>query len=112
MAVNGAAFPLNPVPRRTTTKAGGSPGVTQAGSAPPVAKAKDKGAATGGSRASASGTTTTAPAPAQAPPLAPASSGADEGGGIPGWLIVAVAVALAAGGIWGGWVLYSRRLPG
>ena len=33
------------------------------------------------------------------------------GGGIPGWVIVVAAAVLAATAVWGGWVLYRRRLP-
>ena len=46
-------------------------------------------------------------------PLAPASSSADDEGGrgIPGWVIVVAAAVLAATAVWGGWVLYRRRLP-
>jgi hypothetical protein len=36
----------------------------------------------------------------------------DDGGGIPGWLIALGVIALIGGGVWGGWVIYSRRLPG
>ena len=32
------------------------------------------------------------------------------GGGIPGWVIVVAAALLAAIAVWGGWVLYRRRL--
>jgi hypothetical protein len=46
-------------------------------------------------------------------PLAPASAAQDGGGGggVPGWLVALGVAALAAAGIWGGWLLYRRRLP-
>jgi Prenyltransferase and squalene oxidase repeat len=113
LGVNGAAFPLTPVPRRTPAGGGSSP-ATSGGSPPPA----DGGGANGKQRteksapqpSGADDTTTTAPVP-----LAPASSGAgsggDDDGGLPGWLIALVLIAAGGGTIWGGWLLYRRRLP-
>jgi energy-coupling factor transport system substrate-specific component len=110
LAVNGAAFPLSPVPRRAVSapapSATGSGGHAKAGSgAATPAKAAKKGAS---------------PAPAAQPeeeaapvPLDPTSSTTDDGGGgaVPAWVIVLVVLAAAGGAVWGGWVLYRRRLP-
>jgi energy-coupling factor transport system substrate-specific component len=116
MAVNGAALPLQPVRRQVPAPSTGSAATAPSGSqgaangkgksaAPRKEKGKDKAPANAG-----------APASGQIPftPAAPASSATDDGGGggIPGWLIALAAVALAGGAIWGGWILYSRRLPG
>jgi energy-coupling factor transport system substrate-specific component len=110
MAVNGVAFPLATVPRqvseapapaRDTAK---EPAKGGSGAASPTQASKAKRAPSGA-----------APAPGQptALPLVPASSGSDEGdgGGLPAWIIVVVALAAGTGAVWGGWVLYRRRLP-
>jgi hypothetical protein len=113
MAVSGKALPFAPLPRPVSAKPPHAP--SQSGAATPAGGAPSKGA-TGNPGEPQSGTTATAP-PATTTdpvPLAPASSPVDEdggGGGIPGWLIALVIVALGAGAIWGGWVLYRRRLP-
>jgi hypothetical protein len=111
LAANGAAFPLSTVPRRAVSAPApapsGSPGKAKAGGSEAGTKKSPK-------------TTPATPSPAAQPegeaaPLAltPASSssGGGDGGGIPVWLIVLVAVAVAGGAVWGGWVLYRRRLP-
>ena len=111
LAANGAAFPLRPVPRRAV-------------SAPAPVSSPAGGHAKSGSGAGAakqSGKKGTASSPAAQPagqaaplPLAPASSsGGDDGGGggIPAWLIVLVSAAAASAAVWGGWILYRRRLP-
>ncbi len=111
MAVNGAAFPLNPVPRAVSNAGGAAAAGATAGTA---------GAATGGAvkAKSARKSTTTAQAPtdtaATPVPFAPASStrgGGGGGGGIPGWLVALGLIALGGTAVWGGWVLYKRRLP-
>jgi Prenyltransferase and squalene oxidase repeat len=110
LAVNGAAFPLGSVPRRAASApaapAGGSASSPQGGTKAKAKKPSPKGEPT------ASG----APEPSEQPaalPLAPASSGNDDegGGGVSAWLIVIAALAAAGGAVWGGWVLYRRRLP-
>ncbi len=114
MAVNGAAFPLNPVPRAVANVSGGggSGGGTDGGTA---------GGATSGKKKSAGKAPATAPdgtpVSKQGSPIpsAPASATnsdeGDGGGGVPGWLIALAIIAVGAGIIWGGWVLYRRRLP-
>jgi hypothetical protein len=114
MAVNGAAFPLNPVPSAVSNTAGagasvsggGGGGLASGGGAGGKAKATAKGSGTppAGQQASRQ------PEPV---PVTPASSDqpGGDGGGIPGWLIALVIVAVGAGAVWGGWVLYRRRLP-
>jgi hypothetical protein len=113
MAVNGAAFPLNPVPRAVSNTTGS--GASASGRAGGIAA----GGGAGGKAKSTDKPSKTAPADQQASnqhepvPITPAAadqSGGD-GGGIPGWLIVLAIVALGAGAVWGGWVLYRRRLP-
>ncbi len=113
MALNGAAFPLSPVPRATSRVAGatavagssgGAAGATGAGG-----QAKKAAPATGGAAATAA-----QPSRQTDPvPFAPASAarGGGGGGGVPGWLVVLGVAALIAAGVWGGWLLYRRRLP-
>jgi hypothetical protein len=123
-AVNGEAFPVAPVPRRSAARtraasadqpaAGGAavtPGDGSAAGAPAPAGEKAKPAQ--GATAGAS-----APAAPQAPPgavaLDPASAtdGSDEDdGGVPAWLIAIGATGAIAASVWGGWVMYRRRLP-
>jgi energy-coupling factor transport system substrate-specific component len=115
LAVSGKAFPISAVAQRGVAKgdARSSAGVSGGGVAPLGGGAAAKpGAPATKQPAAPSGTTTTAPT--EPLPLAPASSEAsdEDGGGIPGWLTVLAAIAVLGGGIWGGWVLYSRRLPG
>ena len=111
LAADGAAFPLGAVPRQAASKA-------------PVPSAAAAGPAKNGSGARASkpdpkkeiaASDGTHPAAQPSPSsvlLAPASSSTDDegGGGIPGWVIVVAAALLAAIAVWGGWVLYRRRL--
>ncbi len=117
MAVNGAAFPLSPAPRATSraTPGGGSGvpaiGGTSAGAGGGAGGKARKPPPSGAPASPATDPgTTTQGAPI---PLAPASSASDDdgGGGIPGWLIAVAAAALVGGGIWGGWLMYRRRLP-
>jgi uncharacterized membrane protein len=112
LGANGAAFPLAPVSRT----AGSAPPAPAPGAAPAPAKGGSGDAAAKPKR----GKDTDASSGAQ-PPAAPASapltavSSTDDnggGGGVPPWLIVIVAAAAAAAAVWGGWVLYRRRLPG
>jgi len=111
LAVNGSAFPLTPVARTVAAAPKAKPGAAPVGaSGGPAAgaakpKAKPESAAAG-------------PAPASQPaalvPLAPASAQTDDdggGGGLPGWLIALGAAVVALVAVWGGWLLYRRRLP-
>ena len=113
LAVNNAAFPLNPVPRAVSNAGSGT--------APGAGKAGGAGGGGTGSKSSPDGkTSTSATAGTQTSdqsdplPIAPASSsesGGGDGGGISGWLIALGIVALGAAAVWGGWVRYRRRLP-
>ncbi|HEY3192552.1 MAG TPA: hypothetical protein VGJ61_07195 [Solirubrobacterales bacterium] len=113
MAVNGAAFPLRAVARQAsvpTTKPAGV-GTAPAGGAAPgsAGPARTTPSKQGTTRTAGQATSATHPVP-----LTPASSGRDGGGGggVPAWLIAIAAAALFAAAVWGGWVLYRRRLPG
>ena len=111
LAVNGRPFPLAPVPRAVSDAAGVTGSSTAKGGS---AKAPaGTASAKAGKRAKATATTPSAPSgPADPIPFAPASSTRDGGGGgLPGWLVGVLVVALIAGATWGGWVLYRRRLP-
>jgi Prenyltransferase and squalene oxidase repeat len=114
LAVNAAAFPLSPVPRRSAgaESVGGSG--APAGSPDATGAAKKQPAKPG--EENETGTTgPTQTDPTETAPLSPAAAQAEDGedgGGIPGWLIGLAAIALVSGATWGGWVLYSRRLPG
>jgi energy-coupling factor transport system substrate-specific component len=113
MAVNGKSLPLSPAPRRSLATGGGAVAAAPAGT-PGGGASKGKPAAPRKEKAPASSGPPT-PGTTTVPPLAPASSeanGGGDGGGVPGWLIALAAVGLAGGAIWGGWILYSRRLPG
>jgi Prenyltransferase and squalene oxidase repeat len=110
MALNRAAFPLSPVPRTAASAAAAVP----AGSAPGAARL-DSGAraAKPGAKRKAPASKGTQPVGQPAPlPLTPASSSRDkgDGGGVPAWLMV-IGAAAAVAAVWGGWVLYRRRLP-
>jgi Prenyltransferase and squalene oxidase repeat len=111
LAVNGRPFPLAPVPRAVSDAAGvtGSSTAKRGSAKAPALTASAKA----GKRAKATATTPSAPSgPADPIPFAPASSTRDGGGGgLQGWLVGVLVVALIAGATWGGWVLYRRRLP-
>jgi Prenyltransferase and squalene oxidase repeat len=110
LAANGTAFPLGAVATRAASEPAAPSGPTaapaKAGSGPRAAKPDRR------KKAAASGGTQPAAQPSSVP-LAPASSSGDEGGGggIPAWVIVIAGAALVAAAVWGGWVLYRRRLP-
>jgi energy-coupling factor transport system substrate-specific component len=112
VAVESRAFPLSPVPRSQPATAGAGVSATTGGAGSGLGGGgggKAKVAPAPSSEVAGASTTGTGPVPVSA-----ASSTSDDGGGgggIPGWVI---AVAIAAAGvvvIWGGWVLYRRRLP-
>ena len=115
LAVSGAAFPLSPVSQRSSAAAGsvggaggaaGSPNAPGAAGKQPVKPGQEKEAqATGPTESDRTATVPLSPAAAQA-------AGGGDDGGIPGWVVALAAIALASGAVWGGWVLYSRRLPG
>ena len=111
LAVNGRPFPLAPVPRAVSNAAGvtGSSTAKRGSAKAPAGTASAKA----GKRAKATATTPSAPSgPADPIPFAPASSTRDGGGGgLPGWLVGVLVVALIAAATWGGWVLSRRRLP-
>jgi energy-coupling factor transport system substrate-specific component len=113
MAVNGAAFPLNPVPRAVSNVAGAGGGAGNGGGAPGSGSAGAK--ANGASKSAQEGSATGQAAEQEQPvPIAPASSSASgdgSDGGVPGWLIGLGIVVLGGAIVWGGWVRYRRRLP-
>jgi energy-coupling factor transport system substrate-specific component len=110
LALNGAAFPLSPLPR----SAAAAPAAVSGG-ARAHAQRGSSAQATKPARKPSSGETPAAPpaGPPAALPLDPTSSnaGGHGGGGVPVWLIVLVAVAAGGAAVWGGWLLYQRRLP-
>jgi hypothetical protein len=114
MAVSGKPFPLTPVARRGSAGAG-TAGTSGAGSSSSAEADRGKQRGAQPSKPKNPGTSGSSPsAPVETTPLAPAAASAEDGdgdGGIPGWLIGVGAVALGAGLVWGGWILYSRRLP-
>jgi hypothetical protein len=113
LAASGEALPLSPVPRNAAA--------APAPAAVPGSAAKPKNASPANTPpkaaqkpAPASGATMGSPAQPPTLPLAPASSseaGGNGGGGIPAWVIVIVGLVVAAGAVWGGWILIQRRLP-
>jgi Prenyltransferase and squalene oxidase repeat len=116
LAADGAAFPLAPVARSASSAPAAVPG-----RAPASASAKGGPATTAAKpdqkkHPSAGGAAQPTGAPASLP-LAPASASSDDGrddgggGGIPAWLIVVLGVAAIGAAVWGGWILYQRRLP-
>jgi hypothetical protein len=116
MAVEGAAFPLNPVPRAVSnrnggaTTGGGSTGGVAAGGAGGAGGAKSRSA-----EKSAAGAAAGPPDSRPGQPIPSTVASASEsggGGGIPSWLIALGLIALGAGAVWGGWVIYRRHLPG
>jgi hypothetical protein len=111
-AVSGAAFPLATVARSVAA-------APKAQSAP-AAKQGDQGGRTKAARAPEAAKKPAGSAgafpedEAGAPTLSTASATADGGGGgggIPVWAIALLIAAAAAGAVWGGWVLFRRRLP-
>ena len=109
MAVNGKAFPLAPVSRRTQAQAsGGSTGATRPSAPTPGASTPGKPVA----KRAAPPAAPAEPASADPVPLAPASAGEDgEDGGISPWLLGLLIAAALAATVWGGWLAYRRRLP-
>ena len=109
MAVNAKAFPLAPVPREASREAGAKADPSAAAGTAPGGPAQSK------SDAKPAAPTPADPAPTEANPvpLAPAFSSADDddGGGVPPGLIAILAAGGLAAGVWGGWLLYRRRLP-
>jgi hypothetical protein len=115
LAVNGAAFPLSPVPRRSSRGGGPAGGVDAGSGSPSPTGSGDQRPTKSGESKARPEPGSTASDPAETAPLAPAAAradGGDDGGGIPGWLVALAAIAFVSGAVWGGWVLYSRRLPG
>ena len=114
MAVNGKAFPLAPVSRRTQAQAGGgSAGAARPSAPTPGASTPGKPVAKPAAPPAAPAEPASAePASADPGPLAPASAGEDGGdGGISPWLLGLLIAAALAAAVWGGWLAYRRRLP-
>ncbi len=110
LAVNGAAFPLGSVPRAQAPARATAGAPASAKSSPSADGAKEKVKTKRDPAASGATQPPAAPSPL---PLSPtASSTADgDGGGLPAWLIAIPSAAAVIGAVWGGWVLYRRRLP-
>jgi energy-coupling factor transport system substrate-specific component len=108
LAVRGKAFPLAPVARMAQPQSGRSSG----GASSPAPAAAGSGPEEPAPKPAAPQAAPPEPAPADPIPLAPASAGEEgEDGAIPSWLLgLPIAAALAAA-IWGGWLIYRRRLP-
>jgi uncharacterized membrane protein len=121
VAVKGRAFPLAPVPKRSGGEASGasashagavaSPasgleGATATKAPPPAAGGKRP--KQGGAAGAVAGQT--APSTVSLDPASADGSG-DGGDGIPAWLIAIGGAGALAGSVWGGWILYRRRLP-
>jgi hypothetical protein len=111
LAVNARPFPLAPVPKTSSNDGAGD--VASGGGSGPSPAPKGGAGPKPGSQAQSSPPTTSTPTGADAAvPFAPASSTeGNEGGGVPGWLVVVLVAAAIAGATWGGWLLYRRRLP-
>ena len=113
MAVNGAAFPLNPVPQAVSNVTGWR--LRQAAVEPvPRRRAARAPRRRQPARRRRERPPIAAAEQVQPVPITPASSsdsGDGGGGGIPGWLIALGIVALGAAVVWGGWLRYRRRLP-
>jgi energy-coupling factor transport system substrate-specific component len=112
MAVNGAAFPLNPVPRAVANASGGggsgggTDGGTAGGSGAKTKSAdKEPTENTGKSKVSQPGQQISSA------PVSNESGGGGDGGGVPGWFIASALIALVLLVVWGGWLRYRRRLP-
>jgi hypothetical protein len=114
-AVAGEAFPLEPVSRRPRASTPArSPGGQPARGQAPVTGRGEGPARKPSRRASTPAEEAPAQVAGEAAPLENASAGAsaddEEDGPFAAWLIAGGALALAAA-IWGGWLLYRRRLP-
>jgi hypothetical protein len=111
LAVNGAAFPLAPVPRQVVSRGSGG-GVAAGSTGAPKPQPGPASAGKQGAQAPAPAAPTTTAPPDDPVPVTPASSeGGDGGGGFPGWLAVFLALGAIGAAVWGGWVYYRRRLP-
>jgi len=113
LAANGAALPLGPVPRSAAAApvaAAGGHGSTKSAEGGARSKRASKPAAKADPTAAGGSQAGVEPATV---PLAPAASATDDGdgGGVPAWLIAIAVIAAAGAAVWGGWVLYRRRLP-
>ena len=113
-AVSGKAFPLAPVPRSlATAKLKGQEGSGGAPASGATATAK-KHTKKGGDKQPAAQQAQPGPAATQTTSVrfTPISASPhDDGGGIPGWLIAVLVVLALGAAVWGGWLIYRRRLP-
>jgi hypothetical protein len=110
MAVRGKAFPLAPVARKAERPL--ADGSASGSSTPPATTAASKPGKLGATPAGPPAAPAE-PGPSDQLPLAPAAAGReDDDGGIPAWLIATLIAAGLLAGVWGGWIVYRRRLPG
>jgi energy-coupling factor transport system substrate-specific component len=120
VAVAGKAFPLAPVSRRSGGKASAAPapeageatGSTAATNAAPAGATGPRAAGApkpGGTAGTGAGQAT--PSAVRLDPASAANGSGDDDDGVPTWLIAIGGAATLAGSVWGGWILYRRRLP-
>ena len=108
LAVRDKAFPLAPVARMAQPQNGRSSGGASSSAPAAAGSGPEKPAP----RPAAPQAAPPESAPADPIPLAPTSAGQeDDGGGVPAWLAATLIAAALAAAIWGGWLIYRRRLP-
>ncbi|MGZ5340285.1 MAG: prenyltransferase/squalene oxidase repeat-containing protein [Solirubrobacterales bacterium] len=106
-------FPIAAV-ARSTRSASKAPTASSGGSAAPSAATSPSGSKTSKPAAKpAAGAVAGATATSPAAPVPAAGQPEDEkdDAGVPAWLLALAGAAALGGALWGGWVLYSRRLP-
>jgi uncharacterized membrane protein len=117
MAVNNKPFPLTPVARAVSSTTGGSGATNGAGGG--GAGAPSAGGSGAGAPSMKGNTKPRAKAKGSSPESEvagttvagrPVAQTSDDSG-VPTWVLLGVICLAAAGAVWGGWLLYRRRLP-